>query len=74
MRPPLNAGEDAVDYPHRSAHFSASMRPPLNAGEDTEDGKTTSTREVRFNEAPAECGGRQAQDDAVVYHYDGMLQ
>ena len=34
MRPPLNAGENAVELPVRATYRFASMRPPLNAGEN----------------------------------------
>ena len=35
MRPPLNAGEDAIASAKISQEAWASMRPPLNAGEDS---------------------------------------
>ena len=34
MRPPLNAGENAVGFLPDTVHVRASMRPPLNAGEN----------------------------------------
>ena len=35
------------------------MRPPLNAGENVSPSQSAPAAEARFNEAPAERGGKQ---------------
>ena len=59
MRPPQNAGEDAVDDVRRRLLLDASMRPPQNAGEDVLADLSPRPPDRRFNEAPAERGGRR---------------
>ena len=46
-----------LSYPTR--HAAASMRPPQNAGEDGVSGGLSDANWHRFNEAPAERGGRR---------------
>ena len=63
MRPPLNAGENASRSTPPTPTRSASMRPPLNAGENVDVGGHAVERDWRFNEAPAERGGKPLLDD-----------
>ena len=58
MRPPLNAGENQTLRVSSAHRQEASMRPPLNAGENRPTGAPTALPTPRFNEAPAECGGK----------------
>ena len=58
MRPPLNAGENCVVEAGLMSGEMASMRPPLNAGENGEHRRRSHRRHRRFNEAPAERGGK----------------
>ena len=58
MRPPLNAGENQDDLLDAVIRLAASMRPPLNAGENPGRSWRWPTRPRRFNEAPAERGGK----------------
>ena len=60
MRPPLNAGENRAERGQLGADNSASMRPPLNAGENTDDTRRVLLALERFNEAPAERGGKRS--------------
>ena len=67
MRPPLNAGEN-IEIPtgpaRSTSHAIASMRPPLNAGENADARRRPAPRRrCRFNEAPAERGGKQDAGD-----------
>ena len=59
MRPPLNAGENPLDAPPAALQRLASMRPPLNAGENCRSARRRGRRRRRFNEAPAERGGKR---------------
>ena len=58
MRPPQNAGENSLDEDFPAAFEVASMRPPQNAGENVPVAGEQPVRDLRFNEAPAECGGK----------------
>ena len=44
----------------------ASMRPPQNAGENRPSPLPPRRRDARFNEAPAECGGKPQGVQAVT--------
>ena len=58
MRPPQNAGENPILAASRSNAGGASMRPPQNAGENRTARASRRRPRCRFNEAPAECGGK----------------
>ena len=59
MRPPQNAGESLLRLrPARELPADASMRPPQNAGESGLDPYYVVRADTRFNEAPAERGGK----------------
>ena len=58
MRPPLNAGENRAQCRLRATRRWASMRPPLNAGENATFFSARFGVVGRFNEAPAERGGK----------------
>ena len=61
MRPPLNAGENGMQGRHWRDDIIASMRPPLNAGENCDLFAPAPPETPRFNEAPAERGGKRAR-------------
>ena len=58
MRPPLNAGENGRGGRLVRRRGRASMRPPLNAGENVACASCSALPMWRFNEAPAERGGK----------------
>ena len=58
MRPPQNAGENHGERLRVGGVGGASMRPPQNAGENLKAKKRKPPGPPRFNEAPAECGGK----------------
>ena len=58
MRPPQNAGESEDLRRIRRDMLEASMRPPQNAGESCRLALAWSRPLPRFNEAPAERGGK----------------
>ena len=64
MRPPLNAGENLAAKVHTLWRRPASMRPPLNAGENAAATAHLPAATRRFNEAPAERGGKLACSDS----------
>ena len=63
MRPPLNAGENGATHHRRPGAGPASMRPPLNAGENSSPAGPARSPAARFNEAPAERGGKLPRGD-----------
>ena len=63
MRPPPKAGENDVERLLRVSGVNvASMRPPPKAGENRLRGGWSKGASNRFNEAPAESGGKPERD------------
>ena len=73
MRPPLNAGENRGIVCRQLLESGASMRPPLNAGENGAARHVCQSPPRRFNEAPAERGGKPASA-LVADHTFAKLQ
>ena len=53
-------GKTFAPNPKSAPPSVASMRPPQNAGENGSYQGIRASDDMRFNEAPAECGGKLA--------------